>query len=183
MRHNVQSVPYGYEPPEEMFKGTFIFYDTFETVTERELDRVMTLLEQYQFDQVVFYPLHEETFRRMTREPIAPYYKREQKLHDWKRERDSVPVMIEGLEGKRKKYTPFDTALRHLTEKFKGPYFIGVTPEMANRLASYSSFEEWIVKLRLLLTGSPKELHPRLEKFKHRWNVLGERPASTEHKE
>ena len=178
MRHTVQSVPFGYEPPEEMFRGTFIFYDTFENVTERELDQVMALLEQYQFDRVVLYPLHEETFRRMAREPIMPYHKREQMLHDWKNEREGVDVVIEGLEGKRKKYTPFDTALRHLTEKFKGPFFVGVTPEMANRLASYSSFEEWIVKLRLLLTAPPQELHPRLKKFDHRWSVMGAKSES-----
>ncbi|MNO01844.1 hypothetical protein D3C81_2220990 [compost metagenome] len=52
-----------------------------------------------------------------------------------------------------------------------------MTPEMAERFASYSSFEEWIVKLRLLLSEEPVHLHPRLEKFRHRWDVAGAAPA------
>ena len=91
-----------------------------------------------------------------------------------KEQNRAAAVTIEGWEGKRKKYTPIEAALRHMTEKYPAPHFVYLSPEMANQFASFSSFEEWIVKVRLLLSASPGQLHPRLEKYRHRWNVSGE---------
>ena len=138
MHRNIQSVTYGYEPPEEKQKGTLIYYDTFEDTTDGELDLAVDSIERYSFDKLVLYPLHEETVRRMRKEPVSAFHKREQRLHDWKRDRGYSKVVIEGWEGKRKKYTPMDSALRLLSEKYKAPYFLYITPEMANLFASFS---------------------------------------------
>lgn len=171
MSRNNESVPFGYEPPPEgKQKGTLIYYDTFEDTTDGELDLAVDRIEQYAFDKLVLYPLHEETVRRMLKEPVSAFHKREKRLFEWKHDRGYSKVVIEGWEGKRKKYTPMDSALRLLSEKYKAPYFLYITPEMANLFASFSSFEEWIVKIRLLLTAEPGDLHPKLEKYQHRWS-------------
>lgn len=174
MSRNNISVPFGYEPPSESTKGTLIYYDTFEHTSENELDAAAELIHKLSFKKLVLYPLHEETVRRMSKEPVSAYYKREKRLFDWKNSASHPSVTVETLEGKRKKYTPLEAALRHVTEKYAPPFFLYVTPEMANLLASYSSFEEWIVKLRLLLTAEPREPHPRLEKYRHRWKTVHE---------
>lgn len=171
MRNNIQ-VPYGYEPPADREKGTLVFYDSFEEIMEEELDQAVILLEQRSFAQLVLYPLHEETVRRMTRKPVSPFYKREDALHDWRRRRADRRITVEGWDGKRKKYTPMDSALRFMTEKYPGPYFLYLTPETANAFASYSSFEEWITRIRLILAGEPAQVHPRLAKFSHRWEAV-----------
>ncbi|MNV66928.1 hypothetical protein D3C71_1597040 [compost metagenome] len=110
----------------------------------------------------------------MSKEAVRAYHKREQRLYDWKNNASHSGVVVEGLEGKRKKYTPLEAALRHLTDKYASPYFLYVSPETANQIAAYSSFEEWIVKLRLLLPAEPKRLHPVLEKYRHRWKTVRE---------
>ncbi|WP_334075799.1 MULTISPECIES: hypothetical protein [Paenibacillus] len=171
MRRNNIQVPYGYEPPVRQRKGTLIFYDAFEQVTSEDLDAAAAVAEQRAFERLVLYPLHEETVRRMTKDPVRSFYKREDELHEWKRGQNRPDISIEGWEGKRKKYTPIDSALRYLTEKYPSPYFLYLTPEMGNLFASFSSFEEWIVNIRLLFTEEPETLHPRLEKFRHRWSV------------
>lgn len=171
MHRNIQSVPFGYEPPEEKRKGTLIYYDTFEQTTEVELDLAVKSMEHYSFDKLVLYPLHEETVRRMLNEPVSAFHKREKRLFQWRNERNYTQVVVEGLEGKRKKYTPIDTALRLIEEKYKSPYFLYISPVTANLFASYSSFEEWIVKIRLLLNEEPTVLHPELERYQHRWAV------------
>lgn len=169
MRQNIQ-VPFGYEPPQKKRKGTIIFYDSFEHISDEDLKHAASVAVDRDFEKLILYPLHEETVRRMFRnEMVTSYYRREDRLHEWKREYGNKSVFVEGFDGKRKKYTPFDSALRHLTEKYPAPYFVYVTPDMANVLASFSSFEEWIVKIRLLLTEQPDEVHPRLIKFQHRW--------------
>ncbi|WP_068618798.1 hypothetical protein [Paenibacillus tuaregi] len=174
MSRNNISVPFGYEPPVETRKGTLIYYDTFEHVSEQELDLAADVSVKLNFVKLVLYPLHEETVRRMSKEPVAPYHKREKQLIDWKSSSGRQGVVLETLEGKRKKYTPVEAALRHLTEKYAAPFFLYITPETANQIAGYSSFEEWIVKLRLLLTAAPAHPHPRLEKYRHRWKTLEE---------
>lgn len=168
---NRQNVPFGYEPPKEERQGTLIYYDSFEHTSDEELDDLIAYADSRDMTKVVLYPIHEESLRRMTKEKVSPYYKREDRLHDWKRSRGFSSVVIEGLEGKRKKYTPMDTALRHLTEVYRAPYFLYLTAEMANLFASFSSFEEWIVKLRLVLSSEPDHSHPRLEKFRHRLDI------------
>ena len=131
-------------------------FDSFEQTTDEQLDLAAKIAEERAFAKLVLYPLHEETVRRMTKEPVSPFYRRDDRLHEWKRERGHQKVAIDSLEGKRKKYTPIDSALRHLTEAYASPHFLYVTPETANLFASFSSFETWIVKIRLLLTpGAP----------------------------
>ncbi|WP_274653265.1 hypothetical protein [Paenibacillus humicola] len=166
------SVPYGYESETERQRGTLIYYDSFEHTSDEELDRAASNAEERSFAKLVLYPLHEETVKRMTREKASPFYKREDRLHDWKRERGLPAVAIESWDGKRKKYTPVDTALRFLTEKYDAPHFLYLTPETANMFASFASFEEWIVKLRLLLASEPASPHPNLERYRHRWSAL-----------
>ncbi|OPA73742.1 hypothetical protein BVG16_27020 [Paenibacillus selenitireducens] len=165
-------VPFGYEPPKASRKGTLIYYDSFEHTTDLELTIAAEYAVNHAFEKFVLYPLHEESVRRMSKEPVQAYYKREDRLHAWKREHDQTSVYIEGWEGKRKKYTPIDAALRHLTEYYPSPHFLYVTPEFANLFASFSSFEAWIVKIRLVLSSEPQRMHPRLEKFRHRWNTI-----------
>lgn len=177
MPRNLEYVPYGYEPPKPTTKGTLIFYDLFEQVQE-DLEQAAAILEERSFVKLVLYPLHEETAKRMFKEPVSPYYKREKQLQEWIKDHAGSSVVIEPFESKRKKYTPIDTALRHLAEKYGSPHFLILTPEMANAFASFSSFEEWIVKLRLILLSEPPYLHPRLEKFRHRWDVAGEKPEN-----
>ncbi|GGG14259.1 hypothetical protein [Paenibacillus abyssi] len=171
MSRDIQKVTYGYEPPEEKQKGTLIFYDAFEQVTDQDLDLTVEVAESLSFAKLVLYPLHEQTVKRMSKEPVSSFYKREDRLHEWKRDRGRSIAVIESWEGKRKKYTPMDYALRHLTEKYSGPHFLYVTPETANQFASYTSFKEWIVKIRLILSSEPRLLHPLLEKYRHRWQV------------
>ncbi|MNH80348.1 hypothetical protein D3C73_326860 [compost metagenome] len=174
MKRSSISVPYGYEPPEETRKGTLIFYDTFEQITDEELEAAADLVQKLDFKKLVLYPLHEETVRRMSKEAVRAYHKREQQLYDWKNNSSHSGVVVEGFEGKRKKYTPLEAALRHLTDKYASPYFLYVSPETANQIAAYSSFEEWIVKLRLLLPREPQHLHPNLEKYRNRWKTVRE---------
>ncbi|MWV44233.1 hypothetical protein GRF59_11375 [Paenibacillus sp. HJL G12] len=173
MKHTVTSVPYGYEPPKEEYRGTLIYYDTFEDIADEALDNAEKTAEERNFSKFVLYPLHEETVRRMQKHPVRSYYKREQQLESWKQDRGSAAI-IESFEAKRKKYTPMDTALRHLTDKFPAPHLLYLTADMANLFASYSSFAEWIVKLRLILADKPDRLHPLLEKHRSRWDVAGE---------
>lgn len=172
MRREIQKVPYGYEPPTGQRKGTIVYYDAFEHTSDQELAAAAQAASEREFAKLVLYPLHEETVRRMSKEPVQAFYKREDRLHEWKREQGLSFITVEGWEGKRKKYTPLDSALRHLTERYPAPHFLYLSPDMANRFASFSSFEEWIVKLRLLLSASPEFIHPRLEKYRHRWDVI-----------
>ncbi|MCE3200817.1 hypothetical protein [Paenibacillus sonchi] len=174
MKRDIQHVPYGYEPPAAERKGTLVFYDSFEHITDVELDQAARTAAERKFTKLVLYPLHEETVRRMSKEPVSGFYKREDRLHDWKRAQGRPFITVESLEGKRKKYTPLDSALRHISEVYPSPYFLYLTPETANQFASYASFEEWIVKLRLILSEAPASVHPRLEKFRHRWDIAGE---------
>ncbi|WP_178025495.1 hypothetical protein [uncultured Paenibacillus sp.] len=176
MRQNIQ-VPFGYEPPAPSRKGTLIFYDPFDSISDEGLLRAAEEAETRKFAKLVLYPLHEETMRRMSKDPVSPFYRREDRLHEWKRERKGAApaIVVESWEGKRKKYTPIDTALRHLTEAYPAPHFLYLTPELANQFASFSSFEEWIVKIRLLLAAEPNHPHPRLVKYAHRWDLAGGR--------
>ncbi|PQP81135.1 hypothetical protein C0Q44_22135 [Paenibacillus sp. PCH8] len=163
------SVPYGYEPPAVSRKGTLTFYDSFEHVTDEQLERAAAALDTRSFVQLVLYPLHEATVKRMTRDAVQAYYKREDRLHDWRRNHPTLRIRVEGLEGKRKRYTPLDTALRHITAEYPAPYFLYMTVEMANLFASFDSFKDWIKELRIIIDGQSEDLHPRLEQYRHRW--------------
>lgn len=166
-----QRVPYGYEPPVDRTRGTLIYYDSFERVSDEELDAAAETAVRRGFARIVFYLLHEETVKRMSKESVIAYYKREKRLLEWKRERGEERVEIDGWEGKRKKYTPMDSALRHLTETLPGPHFLYLSPETANVFASFSSFEDWIGRIRLLLSEAPAVVHPKLERYRSRWDV------------
>ncbi|NIK76747.1 nicotinic acid mononucleotide adenylyltransferase [Paenibacillus castaneae] len=172
MSETVQKVPFGYEPPKDVRKGTIIFYDSFQNISDRELDLAAYLLKERSFKKLVLYPLHEQSMKRISNETVSAFYKREDRLHEWKRDKEDMDITVERLEIKRKKYTPIDTALRHLTETYSPPLFLLLTGEMANKFASFSSFEEWIVKVRLLLLTEPEPLHPRLLQYKHRWESI-----------
>lgn len=171
MKRNLQHVPYGYEPPREGAKGTLIYYDTFAETSEEDLNRALKMMKERAFAKLVLYPLHEETVKRMTKQHTGAFYKREKPLLAWCEELGTPNIVVESWEGKRKKYTPVEAALRHLTEKYSAPHFVYMSPEMANTFASYASFEEWIVKLRLILTSEPEIIHPRLEKHGGRWSA------------
>lgn len=172
MSEIAQKMPFGYEPPKDDRKGSLIYYDTFEHTSERELDLSADIAKERSFSKLVLYPLHEETVKRMSKESVSAYYKREDKLFEWKRERGEESIVVERLEGKRKKYTPIDSALRHLTQNYPAPHFLFVSSDTANLFASFSSFEEWIVKVRLILIMEPSKLHPRLEQYRHRWESI-----------
>jgi hypothetical protein len=173
MAQIAQKVPYGYEPPKDQAKGTLIFYDTFEETSDEELERALQALTNRSFARLVLYPIHEETSRRMSKNPVSAYHKREKRLVAWLREHEDgfEEVTLDGWEGKRKKYTPIDAALRHLTETLPPPHFLLLSPETANAFASFSSFEPWIGKIRLLLLAEPTRIHPRLEQYRGRWSV------------
>ncbi|WP_337101327.1 hypothetical protein [Paenibacillus sp. YIM B09110] len=172
MSNDPIKVPFGYEPPPETRKGTLIFYDSFEQISEQELEIAAAVARDKAFAKFVLYPLHEESVRRMSKSPVSAYYKREDRLHEWKREYGRSDVIVDRLDGKRKKYTPIDSVLRHIAETYPAPYFLYMTPETANQFASYSSFEEWIVKLRLIISSEPERLHARLAEYRHRWEIV-----------
>ena len=71
MPRNLEYVPYGYEPPKPTTKGTLIFYDLFEQVQE-DLEQAVAILEERSFVKLVLYPSHEETAKRMFKEPVSP---------------------------------------------------------------------------------------------------------------
>lgn len=167
-----RSVEFGYEPPVDSRKGTLIYYDAFERTNAAELNEAAAYAEQRNFEKFVLYPIHEETAKRMNIATVRPYHKRLDDLHEWKRDRQDPDILVEGLDGKRKKYTPLDSALRHMSEIYPKPFFLLMTPEMANRFASYASFDEWISKLRLVLTVQPEAPHPKLIQASRRWDTL-----------
>ncbi|QOS78649.1 hypothetical protein JNUCC31_28770 [Paenibacillus sp. JNUCC31] len=163
------TVPYGYEPPAATRKGTLTFYDSFEHVTDEQLERAAATADTRSFVQLVLYPLHENTVKRMSRDTVQAYYKREDRLHEWRRDHPGSRIRVESLEGKRKKYTPIDSALRHITAEYPSPHFLYMTSEMANLFASFDSFNDWIKELRLIIDGQSAQLHPKLEQNSHRW--------------
>jgi hypothetical protein len=89
MNRNIQSVPYGYQPQEGGPKGTLIYYDSFEQITDEQLDLAVECIEQYSFTKLVLYPLHEETVRVMLKKSISAFHKREKRLLQWKQGQDN----------------------------------------------------------------------------------------------
>ncbi|MEK8130673.1 hypothetical protein WMW72_22455 [Paenibacillus filicis] len=166
-------VPFGYELPKEKDRerGTIWVYGSFEGYTQQDLLPLLELAEERHFAKLVFYPLHEETLRRMDKRQAEPYYRRVQELEALLEEADPfIDWTIERFEGKRKKYTPADTAFRFMEEKYKSPFFVYVTDEVARKLASYDGFEDWLTKVRLLVTGGGGDPVPALlAKHMNRW--------------
>ncbi|MFC4101736.1 hypothetical protein [Paenibacillus xanthanilyticus] len=167
-----RSVEFGFEPPEDGRRGTLIYYDAFEHASAIELNAAAAYAEERKFEKFVLYPIHEETAKRMGIASARPYHRRLDELHEWKRDTLNPDILVEGLDGKRKKYTPIDTALRHMADLYPKPFFLLMTPEMANRFASYASFDEWISKLRLVLTERPEAPHPKLVQASRRWDAM-----------
>lgn len=174
MSNNHFQVPYGYEPPVETRKGTIIAYDSFEEIRISELAALFRLAEERDFVRVVLYPIHEETGRRMGLAGLSPYHKRVKALEELAEVAEAqVPVTVDRWEGKRKKYTPVETALDFLAEKYRGPYFVWMTEEMAGKCAAYASFDEWIRKVRLLVAApSGKRLPAKMEAYASRWEYV-----------
>lgn len=176
VRHQQISVPYGYELPDETVRGTVIVYDTFAGITAAEANALIRLAEGRSFEAVVFYPLHEETLRRMGIRDAAPYYQRmkllEEALSETKR-RGKIEVRIDQWEGKRKCYTPFETALAFLAEKHRPPFFVALQGDLANRIAGFASFAELIRKYRLwIVSPFTENVHPALSKHLTRWEAI-----------
>ncbi|WP_166244410.1 hypothetical protein [Paenibacillus turpanensis] len=163
-------VPFGYEPQMSTKKGTLFYYDTFERADVHALSSAIALAESRSFSKMVFYPLHEETVKRMTKEAPISFYKRERLLLEFMEELgETRGITVEGWEGKRKKYTPMDTALRFLTEKYPGPHFFMLPGAFANLFATYATFEEWIRTIRLVIVDPVQPVHPNLLRFESRW--------------
>ena len=189
MDRNGIKVPFGYEPAEETSKGTLFIYDSFDfgddenrPATADWLDtqgliQLSGWAERRFISRIVLYVPHEETLKRMGVRFPVPLYKREEALREAAVSLHSgVRTEIDTWERKRKKYTPMDTALRYMEERYKGPYFLGLSEGTANRFASYQGFEDWIRKIRLVVAAGPDfQPHPLLSKHATRWNAAGER--------
>ncbi|MDO3411780.1 hypothetical protein QWJ34_18610 [Saccharibacillus sp. CPCC 101409] len=175
MGRKTYSIPFGTEPAKRTAKGTMIFYDSFEHTSDEELERAAQVASARSFAQLVLYPLHEATEKRLSGEAVSAFYKRDDRVHEWRRDQQIMRnATVENWDGKRKKYTPLEAALRFMDEKYPSPLFLYLTADNANRFASFATFEEWIVRIRLVLDEAPARPHPRLEKFRRRWDTADE---------
>lgn len=176
MARQREMVPYGYQPSERLNKGTLFVIDSFEKYTLSSLSSLYRFSEERSFARVVLYPLHEQTLKRMGVEVDGPYFHRVREVKEAIDEMGAERwITIDEWEGKRKKYTPLDTSLRSLTERYEGPHFVYWNDDYANRFAGYASFEEWIRKLRMFIVKKiPHSLHPMLRKYEHRWEWVRE---------
>lgn len=175
MGRQTYQIPFGAEPARQAVKGTLLFYDSFETITDGELEQAAEVALARSFAQLVLYPLHEATVKRLTGEAVSAFYKRGDRLHEWRRDQQILrSVTVENWDGKRKKYTPLEAALRFAEEKYPSPLFLYLTADTANRFASFATFEQWIVRIRLVLDEAPERPHPRLARFRHRWDTVDE---------
>lgn len=150
-RDNI-TVPFGYEEPKSKVKGTLFVLDSFDDWEEEQVTRLFELTNERSFAKVVFAPQHEETLKRMKFPCDNPYYKRIKNLQAII---ESLHIqnhyVIDQWEGKRKKYTPLNTLLSFLTEKYPGPYFVYMNDWYANVFAATAEFDAWIKRLRILL--------------------------------
>jgi hypothetical protein len=174
-KDNIQ-VPFGYEPPVETQKGTLIVYDDFSDARILELMEVFRFAEARGFIHVVFYPIHEETGRRMGLQDLAPYFRRVEQLQALLEEAEApsgLKITLDQWEGKRRKYTPVETALDFLTEKNKGPFFVWMTERLAAKWGSYASFPDWIRKVRLVVSPPyGNQLPAAMKEFESRWEYV-----------
>jgi hypothetical protein len=171
-------VPFGYEPDKENQgpRGTMWVYDSFQDYSSQQLLKVLHVAERKELKKLVFYPLHEETLKRMGIKEAEPFYHRAERLEELLEKSESeVNAVIDHWEGRRKKYTPMDTAFSFLEEKDTGPFFVYVTLDMANTIAAFEGFDSWIRKLRLCIdmgSHSSPVLHPKLQASAHRWDAV-----------
>ncbi|UJF35862.1 hypothetical protein [Paenibacillus hexagrammi] len=173
-------VPYGYEPPAQSRRGTLFIMETFEDWNEEDMAALMNWANQRNFARVVLYPQHEETLRRMSISSEAPYHARMKHLEELaKQSAWEVPLHIDSWEGKRKKYTPMDTSLNFLTDKYHGPYFLCISDRYANLFVTYSSFDQWIKKLRLVIMSRYHvPLNDKIAAYQDRLEVVDFQHAS-----
>lgn len=174
MAKNRIMVPFGYEPYEDGIKGTLFVISDFEMTTYVDIHRILELADNRSFDKIILYPLHEQTLKRMTGDGYRPYFKRVKYLESILEEfKTDISVTIDQFEGKRKKYTPIETSIKFLMEKYKKPYFLYVTGEYANKIASYHTFEQWIKDVKLIIPFDA-EFQPNsmLNKYKNRWEII-----------
>lgn len=174
MARGQSMIPFGASHPKSDRKGTVIYYDDFQDVSDEQLRAALDYVRERKFKKLIFYPLNEETVSRMdANKQVDPLYKREQRLQDWMSQLpDTYDLGIELWEAKRKKYTPIEAALRHITTKYAAPHFIYMSPRYSHLFASYSSFEEWISKLRLIVSEPMPSIHPKLQKYESRWDII-----------
>jgi hypothetical protein len=167
-------VPFGYEPQVETVKGTVLVYETFEDWTHSEMTMLTAWAAERRFTRIVLFPQHEETLRRMGISCQIPYYQRVKELEALIQDsKVSIPISIDVWEGKRKKYTPIDTSLHFMTDKYTAPYFVLMNDRYANLFAGYATFEEWIKKLRLVIwTRFGVPLNSKLQNFATRWETM-----------
>ncbi|AEO93315.1 gp44 [Bacillus phage G] len=163
-RKNIK-VDFGYQE-DNTFKGSVFIVDKFEDSINCHLERIIKTLDERDFEKVVLYPLHENTLKRMNIDVSKKYFSRLDDLENLvSNVKTYIPVSIDKLDGKRKKYTPLDFILNHLTEKHKKPYFVCLSKDIANKFASYSSFDTWIKEVRLIIAEDVTlALHKNLEK-------------------
>lgn len=164
-------VPFGYEPIEDGIKGTLFVLDDFETITHVDIHRIFELGYKRSFEKIVFYPLHEQTLKRMFGDGYRPYFKRVEVLESLLNDvHTDISFNIDKFEGKRKKYTPIETALIFLMEKYNKPYFLYISNEYANKLLTYQTTEQWIKDVKLLIHFKSDVIHTEpLRKFQNRW--------------
>ncbi|WP_248929200.1 hypothetical protein [Paenibacillus hamazuiensis] len=169
-------VPYGYNNQQKSGpKGSLFVYDSMEGWERGDFERVIAWAAEKQYAKLVWFPLHEETVRRMGTGPVRPFYRRAEELEEMIGELESGEVYqtVEDWEGRRKKYTPMETAFRFLTEKYPGPHAVYMTERTANLFAGYASFDEWIRKIRLVIVPSSAPVfHPKLLSNENRWERL-----------
>ncbi len=173
MARERKMVQFGFEPVKQEIKGTLFILDPFQGSTLPAISKIIDFSEERKINKVVFYPLSGETLKRMGIEERIPFYKRVKELTEGLDQISFPSVTIDQWDGKRKKYTPVDLALSYLTEKYNGPHFLLLSLEMANLVATYQHFETWIKHIRLFIIARTNVgFHPKLEKFKSRWEVI-----------
>ncbi|TCZ80943.1 hypothetical protein E0485_01260 [Paenibacillus albiflavus] len=172
-RDNI-TVPFGYKEPAVKVKGTLIMLDSFDDWEEPQLSKLFGLAEERAFAKVVFAPQHEETLRRMKYPCDIPFYKRIKNLNQIiELLQPHTDYVIDEWEGKRKKYTPIDTLLRFLVDKYPGPYFVYMNDWYANVFANTVEFEAWIKRLRFFIDPRFRSpLHPKILNAAGRWDEL-----------
>lgn len=174
MARNRIMVPFGYEPIETNIKGTIFVLDSFNDINPKELERILELTDSRDFDKVIFYPQHEQTLKRMGIDTFYPYHQRVKSLErELKDINSNVYFEVDKWEGKRKKYTPIETSIAFLTEKHKGPYFLYLNVEMANKFIEYKSFEGLIKNVRLIIkSDSSNRVSHKFDKYQSRIEII-----------
>lgn len=166
-------VPFGYEPPKASIKGTVLVFETFEEWTREDVDRLTAWAIDKKFARIILYPQHEETLRRMGIPCQQPYYQRVKQMEQLADEAQGISVQVDAWEGKRKKYTPMDTSLHFLTDKYPGPYFVAMNDRVANLFVTYKNFEDWIKKVRLVVFVTfHVPLSEKLQAYSDRWEAV-----------